>query len=415
MLPPYPSSAQLAQELRRAAATAPERSPAATAASSSSSRVKPRFAAQDAHASSSSESDDTLDSDSDDDDDASSLIEEHFLPPMSEEATWCKAFTYARVLSAVGQHFATDFPMRVLAVATGFSESLNGDIHTVRALDGHKELAISHSRLTPEQTRDVAAFLARRATDALSSLTLADDDTDESAAPSAHPHAPARSSSSSRRLSARPRPGATTPPSSFPGRAPFPPGATPSERAELEALAARTFGDSLLSGLSSLASTPQRARSPSPGPRVEREAREELLEWYQHAGAGPAGAGASGRQSTALDRLLDRAEAARAGGGAVGDEDDLARAGWATEPPLSVALEGGAPVLRVPAADGGDEYTFELVHEEVETEEDEQLRAMVARAANDEAEAEAAVREREQQEQQEAARRRRARRELVGR
>lgn len=33
----------------------------------------------------------------------------------------CKAFTYARVLSGIGQHFATDFPLRVLAVATGFS------------------------------------------------------------------------------------------------------------------------------------------------------------------------------------------------------------------------------------------------------------------------------------------------------
>lgn len=279
----------------------------------------------------------------------------------------------------------------------------------MRALDGRKELAISHSRLTPEQTRDVAAFLARRehaATDALSSLSLGNDDIDEPAAQPA-PAAP----SPSRRARTRTRPGAATPPSSFPGSAPFPPGATPSERAELEAHSARTFGDSLLSGLSSLAATPQRARSPSPGAHVEREAREELLEWYQHAGVP---AGGSARQGTALDRLLDRVEAARAGG-QVGDEDELARDGWATEPPLSVALEGGAPVLRVPAADGGDEFTFELVHEEVETEEDEQLRAMVARVASDEAEAEAAVREREQQEQQEAARRRRARRELVGR
>ncbi|GAA5907224.1 hypothetical protein JCM8208_006724 [Rhodotorula glutinis] len=402
MLPPNLSSAQLAQELRRAAATAPERSSGATAASS---RVKPRFAAEHAEDSSSSESEDSLDSDDDD----ASLIQEHFLPPLSEEATMCKAFTYARVLSGIGQHFATDFPLRVLAVATGFSESLDGDIHTVRALDGHKELAVSEEYLTPEQARDVAAFLARREqADALASLSLSSDDIDDLVVPPAS--APAPTSSPSRRARTRTRSGLATPSSSFPGSAPFPPGATATERAELEALSARAFGDSLLSGLSSLAATPQRARSPSPGPDAEREAREELLEWYQHAGA------AGGRQGTALDRLLERAAAARADGeGEVGDEDELARDGSATEPPLSVALEGGAPVLRVPAADGGDEFTFELVQEEVETEEDGELRALVARVADDEAEAEAALREREQQEQQEAARRRRARRELVGR
>lgn len=62
-----------------------------------------------------------LDDDSDFDDDEEDLVDEWFLDPTSDEAILMKALAYCKTLSSIGQRYATDLPMRVLAVATGFT------------------------------------------------------------------------------------------------------------------------------------------------------------------------------------------------------------------------------------------------------------------------------------------------------
>ncbi|BGP39915.1 hypothetical protein JCM10450v2_003892 [Rhodotorula kratochvilovae] len=389
MIPPLVSSAHLAQQLLGAAS--PSRPPSRPRSFSATSGKQSLV--EDAYDDSASDLSDLEDSD----DDGASLIDERFLDPLSPEAIFMKAIAYSRVLSPVGAKFALDMPLRVLAVATGFSESLNSDIHTLRALDGHRELAISHSRLTLPVAEDVAAFLARREREdspspelpparSFQALSLGDDVV-------IAPHPLANDvdpiENIARRVARhRARPAAAEPPA-VSGTA------TPAERASHEATSARAFGDALLSNLSSQAATPTRARSPSPRARpaaaATTQTREELLEWYQFTAAG------QHRHSTALDRLLEGVQAAR---GASEEGDALPR------PPVSVALEGGAPTLRVAAAEGGEEFVFELVEEEEVEEEAEQ--------AGD-AEAEAAEHEHEEVERREAARRRLARGELVGR
>ncbi|GAA6050186.1 hypothetical protein JCM3770_000444 [Rhodotorula araucariae] len=392
MVQPLVSSAHIAQQLLNAS-------------TSSRPPSRPRsFSATRKHAAVNDDYDDSasdLDYSDGSDDDGASLVEERFLDPISPEAIFMKAIAYSRVLSPIGHKFALDMPLRVLAVATGFTESLSGDIHTLRALDGTRELAISHSRLTLADAEEVAASLARRTREyspspelppeqAFRALSLSDD----------HTFAPSSNADHATPLEtvAHRIPPATVDPLAASGTA------TPAERAAHEAASARAFGSALLSNLSSRAGTPARTRSPSPAsasapasrvrPVATTQTREELLEWYQFTAAG------QHRHRTALDRLLEGVQAAQTvSGGGEAVEDALPR------PPVSLAHEGGAPTLRV-AAQGGEELVFELGEEEEVEEEAE---------GADDADAEAAEHERDEVERSQAARRRLARRELVGR
>ncbi|GJN89258.1 hypothetical protein Rhopal_002237-T1 [Rhodotorula paludigena] len=354
MAAPLVSSAYLAQ----AAVSAAARSAAASPVASTSRERSISFNSQ--HSGKAREDVladalDLLDDDSDYDDDEEDLVDEWFLDPTSDEAILMKALAYCKTLSSIGQRYATDLPMRVLAVATGFTE-------------------------------------------ALSSLSLGAGD--DLVAPV--PRVPTL-----RRRTASPPPASGT--------------LTP---AELETAHARSFGDSLLSGLSSLAAsrapTPplERSRSASPSmpPLVSSAehdpsataAREELLQLYQFTAAG------QHRHSTALDRLLENvAETARerrlsagAGSGAGASAVEAAR----EEPTREVTLtqEDGTAILRVRAVDRGVEYVFEIAEDEdeVEGEDDETPRR------EDDPEAEEAERERDEQEQRVA---RRRVRDLVGR
>ncbi|GAA6042293.1 hypothetical protein JCM8097_000620 [Rhodosporidiobolus ruineniae] len=158
---PRLTSAYLAQQAIAAAASQPS-TPSPWAARDADKRAGP-----DPYGWAGSDSED---SDSDDDD-ADSLCDEYFLDPDSSAGVAVKVAGLASELSPLARlHLPTD--QAVLRELTGFRESLDGNLLTVRALSGSLVLSSSSHPLSSHQLDFHRAYLAGQPWDYVPSVPL---------------------------------------------------------------------------------------------------------------------------------------------------------------------------------------------------------------------------------------------------